>query len=128
MLLAVALAILAAPAAPAAVKDDRGEGGLVARLDVNDHTPKAGEKWPIHITAHDARGHRVHASVRYAYLYGGEVVKRVDPHGPKGFVGEWRDHHFEWSKTTIGLELTFRAVVDSHLGQANLDYAVKVHR
>jgi hypothetical protein len=127
VLLATALALLTAAPAPA-VRVDSAGGGLVARLHVHDHTPKAGETWPIHITAHDTHGHRVHASVRYAYIYGGEVVKRIDPHGPNDFVGDWRDHHFEWSKTTIGLELTFRAVVDSHLGQANLDYAVKVHR
>jgi hypothetical protein len=123
----MAVAVLTAAPAPALRVDPTG-GGLVARLYVHDHTPKAGEKWPIRVTAHDAHGHRVHASVRYAYLYSGEVVKHVDPHGDNHFFGEWEDHHFEWSKTTIGLDLTFRAVVDSHLGQANLDFPVKVHR
>jgi hypothetical protein len=124
--IATVLAVLTAAPAPAVRVDPMG-GGLVARLYVGTHEPRAGHKWPIRITAHDAHGHKVHATVRYAYIYAGEVVKHIDPHGSNHFFGEWNDHHFEWSATTIGLDLTFRAVVDSRLGQANLDYAVKVH-
>jgi hypothetical protein len=116
------LALLLAIAVPASASR------LVAHLHAPTHHPKAGEPWPIMITAHDADGHRVHGSVRYAYLYQGEVVDRQDPKVDNHFLGEFRDHHLAWSKRTIGLELTFRAIVDTHLGQANLDYMVKVHR
>jgi hypothetical protein len=106
----------------------RASGKLVAHLSAPTHHPKAGEPWPIRITAHDNHGHEVHGSVRYAYLYQGEVVLRQDPKGDKTFTGTFHDRHLAWSKRAIGLELTFRAVVDTKLGQASLDYTVKVHR
>jgi hypothetical protein len=123
LLVASALAAVLCVPASAAASDH-----LVAHLSAPTHHPTAGERWPIRITAHDQDGHRVHAKVRYAYLYKGEVVSRTDPKGDDHFVGEFEDHHLAWSKRTIGLELTFRAIVDSHIGQANLDYHVKVER
>ena len=122
-LLATALAASALLVTPASAAS-----GIVAHLTAPTHTPTAGERWPIHISAHDRHGHRVHGTVRYAYLYKGDVVSRAEPKGAKSFVGEFDDHHLAWSKRTIGLELTFRAIVDSHLGQASLDYDVKVAR
>jgi hypothetical protein len=115
----VALLLLAAPAAA---------NRLVAHLHAPTHNPKAGEPWPIMITAHDTDGHRVRGTVRYAYLYRGEVVKHFHPKMEAHFVGEFHDRHLAWHGSQIGLELTFRAIVDTHLGQANLDYTVKVHR
>jgi hypothetical protein len=120
-LLAMVLALAALLAAPASAS-------IVAHLSAPTHTPTAGERWPIRITAHDRSGHRVHGHVRYAYIYKGEVVNRGEPKGDKHFVGIFEDHHLAWSKRTIGLELTFRAIVDSPKGQANLDYDVKVER
>ena len=126
--LGVALAALAVPAQ--AVPDPGGpaRNGLIAHLSAPTHRPKAGQRWVIHITAHDRAGRRVHATVRYAYLYKGEVVARDVPKGERHFVGSFHDRHLAWSKRTIDLELTFRAVVDSRLGQDNLDYRVKVIR
>jgi hypothetical protein len=121
LLAGVILALLLASPAAAA-------GKLVAHLSATTHTPKAGAPWPIHIMLRDDKGHDVRGTVRYAYLYQGEVVLRQDPKGKNSFVGDFRDHHLTWPKRSIGLELTFRAVVDTKLGQANLDYMVKVHR
>jgi hypothetical protein len=118
----VGLAALLLLAAPAAAEQ------LVARLYAPTHHPAAGTPWPIRITARDADGHRVRGTVRYAFLYHGEVVLRQDPKGHRHFAGDFRDRHFMWSKRTIGLTLTFRAIVDTKLGQANLDYVVRVHR
>src|SRR3954468_3231047 len=115
--LALATALVVLLVAPAS-------GAIVARLSAPTHTPPAGDRWPIRITAHDSKGHRVHGTVRYAYIYKGEVVNRGEPKGDKTFVGEFEDHHLAWSKRTIGLELTFRAIVDSPHGQANLDFDV----
>jgi hypothetical protein len=114
-----ALLLLAAPAAAEL---------LVARLYAPTHHPAASTRWPIRITARDSDGHRVRGTVRYAYLYHGEVVLRQDPRGDRRFAGDFRDPHLMWSKRTIGLRLTFRAIVDTKLGQANLDYVVSVHR
>jgi hypothetical protein len=116
------LAALLLLAAPAAAEQ------LVAHLYAPTHHPAAGTRWPIRITARDGDGHRVRGTVRYAYLYQGEVVLRQYPKRGRHFAGDFRDHHLMWSKRTIGLKLTFRAIVDTKLGQANLDYVVWVHR
>ena len=127
VLVGLVLAVLGASPAPAA-RAEPSASRLVAHLFAPTHHPKAGVRWPIRITVHDANGHRVRGAVRYAFLYRGRVVMRQDPKGDKRFVGEFRDRHLAWSKRSIGLELTFRAVVDTKLGQANLDYRVRVHR
>jgi hypothetical protein len=122
------LAVLLAAPAPAARDDPPASGKLDAHLFAPTHHPKAGDRWPIRITAQDVDGHDVRGSVRYAWLYQGEVVLRKDPKVHRKFVGDFRDRHLAWSKRTIGLTLTFRAIVDTKLGQANLDYTVNVHR
>jgi hypothetical protein len=111
-----------------AARDAPASGTLVARLSAPTHTPKAGVRWPIRITIRDMRGHRVRGIVRYAYLYQGHVVMRQAPRVKNTFLGDFRDDRLAWSKRTIGLVLTFRAIVDTKLGQANLNYSVKVHR
>jgi hypothetical protein len=127
VVLALVLAVLVASPAPAARKPPP-KSRLVAHLYAPTHRPKAGMRWPIRITVRDRHGRGVRGTVRYAFLYQGEVVLRQDPKVNRWFVGEFRDRHLSWSKRTIGLALTFRAVVDTKLGQANLDYPVKVHR
>src|SRR4051794_27581358 len=84
------LAVLLASPAPAA-RDDQPASKLVAHLFAPTHRPKAGARWPIRITARDAHGHNVRGSVRYAFLYQGQVVLRQEPKGDKSFVGEFRD-------------------------------------
>ena len=127
VIVGLVLAVLVASPAPAA-RGDTPQSKLVAHLFATTHAPKAGVRWPIRITARDTDGHAVRGTVRYAFLYQGEVVLRQNPKVDKKFVGDFRDRHLAWSKRTIGLQLTFRAIVDTKLGQANLDYAVKVHR
>jgi hypothetical protein len=127
VVVALVLAVLVASPAPAA-RDAPRQSKLVAHLYAPTHRPKAGMRWPIRITASDSDGHAVRGWVRYAFLYQGQVVLRQNPKVDKRFVGEFRDRHLAWSKRTIGLALTFRAIVNTKLGQANLDYPVKVHR
>jgi hypothetical protein len=127
VVVALVLAVLVASPAPAA-RDAPPQSKLVAHLYAPTHRPKAGMRWPIRITAADGGKHAVRGSVRYAFLYQGQVVLRQNPKGDRKFVGEFRDRHLAWSKRTIDLELTFRAIVNTKLGQANLDYPVKVHR
>ena len=127
VIVGLVLAVVVASPAPAA-REAAPQSKLVARLFATTHAPKAGDRWPIRITARDADGHAVRGTVRYAYLYQGEVVMRQNPKVDKRFVGDFSDRHLAWSKRTIGLELTFRAIVDTKLGQANLNYPVKVHR
>jgi hypothetical protein len=120
----VALLVLAVAVTPPVAQ---AKGRLVAKLFATTHTPKADKKWPIRITAkNSSSGKRVCGKVRYAFLFNGKVVGRRNPGVGRSFCGTFSDPAVIWPKRAVGINLTFRAVVDSKIGQKNLDYAVKV--
>lgn len=88
------------------------------------HRPAAGAPWPIVIRAHDAAGHPLRAEVRYQYLFAGSVVARRSHYR---FRGTFHDT-FRWPARSLGVPLTFRAVVTTPLGTRRLDYDVRVKR
>ncbi len=93
-------------------------------LSAQTHRPVVGAPWPIVIQAHDAAGHPLRAEVRYQYLFAGSVVARRSHYR---FRGTFHDT-FRWPARSLGVPLTFRAVVTTPLGTRRLDYAVKVTR
>ena len=120
VLLTLAIAALAAIAPVAQAR-------LSVTMHATTHSPKVGKKWPITITAFNGRK-RVCGHVRYAFLFNGRVVGRRNAGVGGNFCGRFRDPAIVWPKRAIGIPLTFRAVVDTRLGQRNLDFAVKVSR
>ena len=120
VLLTLAIAAFAAIAPVAQAR-------LSVSLHATTHNPKVGKKWPITITAFNGRT-RVCGHVRYAFLFNGRVVGRRNAGVGGSFCGRFTDPAIIWPRRAIGIPLTFRAVVDTRLGQRNLDYAVKVTR
>jgi hypothetical protein len=116
--LAIAACVAIAPAAQAR---------LSVSMHASGHHPKADKKWAVSITAVNGRK-RVCGTVRYAFLFNGRVVGRRNPGVGRSFCGHFRDPDIIWPKRSIGIPLTFRAVVDTRLGQRNLDYRVQVTR
>lgn len=110
-----------------AIAPSIAEARLVAKLYATTHHPKANKKWPIRITARNGRK-KVCGKVRYAFLFKGKVVGRRNPGVGRNFCGTFRDPAVVWPKRAVGIPLTFRAVVDTKIGQANLNYAVRVVR
>jgi len=86
------------------------------------HRPVAGAPWPIRISARGPSGESLAAVVRYQYLFGGAVVARRSRYR---FRGSFRDT-IRWPARSVGLPLTFRAVVSTSLGTRRLDYDVQV--
>jgi hypothetical protein len=103
------------------------EARLSVTMHAGTHHPKAGKKWPITITARNGRK-RVCGNVRYAFLFHGRAVGHRNPGVGSRFCGHFSDPAIIWPKRAIGIPLTFRAVVDTKLGQRHLDYSVKVRR
>jgi hypothetical protein len=85
--------------------------------------PKVGRPWPVRFTVTSAAG-PVQASVRYEYLYGGQVVAHRSHYT---FTGHFSDT-FIWPAASVGYPLTFRAVVVSGGTTIHLDYPVQVTR
>jgi hypothetical protein len=122
----VALLIGVLTVDPVSALSASGHRYLIAGMTANTHRPKAGERWPIAITARDDRGHPVCGHVRYAIMSNGQVVARRTPPRPNFCGGRFHDRSSRWPHKAIGYVLTFRAVVDTKIGQANLDYLVRV--
>jgi hypothetical protein len=121
------LLILALAAAATLAIVPVAEARLSVTMHAGTHHPKAGKKWPITITARNG-SERVCGNVRYAFLFHGRAVGHRNPGVGGRFCGHFKDPAVIWPKRAIGIPLTFRAVVDTRLGQRNLDYSVKVRR
>jgi hypothetical protein len=93
-------------------------------LSATTHRPVVGAPWPIAIRAHTAAGRPLRASVRYQFLFAGSVVARRSHHR---FRGGFHDT-LRWPARSVGVPLTFRAVVVTPLGTRRLDYKVRVRR
>jgi hypothetical protein len=91
-------------------------------LQAPGHRPRASKPWPIVLTARDAGGRPLRAEVRYQFLFAGRVVARRSHYT---FRGRFRDV-VTWPRRSVGVPLTFRAVVSTRLGTRNLDYPVVV--
>jgi hypothetical protein len=117
------LLAIAALAAIAPVAQAR----LTVTMHASGHHPKVGKKWAITITAFNG-SKRVCGHVRYAFLFRGRVVAHRNAGVGGNFCGHFKDPDIIWPKRAIGIPLTFRAVVDTKLGQRNLDYSVQVAR
>ncbi|HEU4706059.1 MAG TPA: hypothetical protein VFS64_02605 [Solirubrobacterales bacterium] len=107
------------------VSKTRGTGSAPdITLRAQTHHPRAGAPWPIVIRAHDPAGRPLAAEVRYQYLFGGAVVARRSHYR---FRGTFHDT-FRWPARSLGVPLTFRAVVTTRFGTRRLDYDVQVRR
>lgn len=93
-------------------------------LTATTHRPRAGAPWPITIRAVGPDGQPLRAEVRYQYLFAGQVVAHRSHYR---FRGVFHDV-ITWPKQSLGVPLTFRAVVTTPLGTRNLDYTVTVRR
>jgi len=97
--------------------------GVTASMSPHSHHPVAERPWPISFTVTRA-GAPVRASVRYEYLFGGQVVARRSHYT---FDGRFSDV-FRWPDQAVGYPLTFRAVIEAQGVTLSLDYPVQVAR
>jgi hypothetical protein len=86
------------------------------------HRPRANAPWPIAIEARGPGGRPLRAAVRYQFLFAGSVVARRSHYR---FRGTFHDV-IRWPANSVGVPLTFRAVVATALGTRRLDYRVRV--
>lgn len=96
--------------------------GFDATLQAPGHRPRAARPWPIVVTAHDRAGHPLPAVVTYQFLFAGRVVAHRSRYR---FRGRFRDV-VTWPRRSVGVPLTFRALVRTRLGVRALDYPVVV--
>jgi hypothetical protein len=93
-------------------------------LTAPGHRPVVNAPWPITIRARGPGGEPLRAEVRYQFLFAGAVVAR---RSHDRFKGVFHDA-IRWPAKSLGIPLTFRAVVTTPLGTRKLDYPVRVRR
>jgi len=84
--------------------------------------------WFIRINASHAGTPITGGHVTYQFLFRGQVVACrtvLAPYKPRFSRGVMRDR-IEWPERSVGIPLTFRAIVTTRYGLKNLDYSVVV--
>lgn len=86
-------------------------GAIQVKFQAPSTPPKAGENWPVTITAHTAGGKPVGGTVSYAFLFGGRVVATR----PGGHMTNGTFHdELKFPARAAGIPITLRVVVRSH--------------
>jgi hypothetical protein len=114
MLTALALAVPASASAAA----------FTAHLHAPNHSPIAGKKWAITVTA-TRGGAKLSGSVNYQFLFGGTVVGGAAGHGFRH--GVFHDTLL-FPKKSVGYPLTLRVVVKTSYGTVYLPWTVNVRK
>jgi hypothetical protein len=109
--LALSLPVSASAAAP-----------FTAHLQAPNHTPTAGKKWYITVTATHGKT-KLSGSVNYQFLFSGSVVGHQKGHSFKGGVfHDW----LLFPNKSVGFSLTLRVVVKTSYGTVDLPWTVNV--
>lgn len=140
------LSVLAGVALLVPVAPAEAGASFVARLKASGHHPKAGERWPIRVSARTRSGRPLRARAHYEFYFRGQRVSTQYPNpgtrpgrcrvgrrgcrrSPYPFRGRFTDRSIVWPARAIGIRLTFRVVVRVRgRGTRKLDYRVRVRR
>lgn len=114
MVTALALAVPASASAAA----------FTAHLHAPNHSPVAGKKWAITVTATHGSA-KLSGSVRYQFLYGGTVVGNQK--GGSFKHGVFHDTLL-FPKRSVGYPLTLRVVVKTRYGTVYIPWTVNVRK
>jgi hypothetical protein len=92
-----------------------------------DHTPTAGKGWPYTVKVTDAAGKPLPGTVDIQFVFSGQVVGRDKPPTHPLAHGMWHDV-LTFPPQSVGLPLTFQAVVHTPQGSVTFNWPVKVKR
>jgi Ni/Co efflux regulator RcnB len=106
---------------------ERSNGSLRGWLHADNHAPKAGKAWSYEVLAADSSGHPLAGSTVTEFVFGGSVVGKETPATHTLKNGLLHDN-ITYPSRAIGIPLTFRIVLRTHLGSVTLDWSVKVHK
>jgi hypothetical protein len=108
-----AIGLLALPATASAAP-------FKAVLHAPNHTPKVNTNWPI--TVDVTRGTaKLSGSVKYEFLFAGQVVGRQPGHSFTG--GVYRDS-LRFPSSAVGMKLTLETIVKTKYGTVKLPWTV----
>jgi hypothetical protein len=90
-----------------------------------NHDPVVKRNWTYSVTATDASGHPLSGTVDIQFVYGGQVVGRDTPPTHPLKNGRWHDN-LEFPPASVGVPLTFQAVVHTSVGSITLNWPIEV--
>jgi hypothetical protein len=96
-------------------------------LHAPNHSPTVGKRWHYQVLAADASGHPLAGTVDTEFVFNGTVVGREAPPTHPLTQGLLKDG-VTYPAPSIGIQLTFRVVIHTHLGSVTLNWPVKSHK
>jgi hypothetical protein len=78
------------------------------------HRPKVNVPWPVKVTAADASGKPIAATLTMRVLFAGRAVGKIDDGAVYHFVGTWQErpgNGITWPPESRGQPLAFQAIV-----------------
>jgi hypothetical protein len=125
---AVLLAAVAAFALPGpALAASPGRTGFTIRLQIANHTPIVGKRWPIELII--TKGHKkLSGTVRYQWLFAGAVIKTQPQHGAYRFTGGVYQDQLVFPSQALGEPLTLRFLVRTRYGTEHADWALRTKK
>jgi hypothetical protein len=100
-------------------------GPVRGAVTAADHAPKVNKLWSYSVHVTDAAGRPLSGTVEIQFVYQGQVVGRDTPPSHPVTSGRWHDR-ITFPSASIGMPLTFRAVVHTSLGTITLDWPIQV--
>jgi len=116
LLIALALVLIIPGSASAA--------SFTAHLQAPNHSPIANKPWPITVTA-TRGGAKLSGSVRYQFVYAGQVVASRPGHSI--IHGVCHDS-LKFTSDSISIQLTLRVIVTTKFGTVDIPWAVKTRK
>lgn len=95
-----------------------------AWLHAGSHRPKAGKLFNYLVLAADSSGHALSGTVDTEFAFNGQVVGHETPPTHALRNGRLSDD-VTFPARSIGIPLSLRVVVHTHLGTVTLDWSVK---
>jgi hypothetical protein len=92
-----------------------------------NHSPTAGKLWPYTVKVSDPAGKPLSGTVDIEFLLSGQIVGRDKPPTHPLNHGTWHDL-LTFPANSVGIPLTFQAVVHTPQGSITLDWPVNVKR
>jgi hypothetical protein len=123
------LCVFTAGQAAAASRSAAAGGSFRVTVSSPTHAPKVNAAWPVRVTATDAAGKPLAATLTMQVLFDGTPVGKIDNGAVYHFVGSWQERKgnaITWPAASRGEPLTVEFIVTAQGKTVDKDWSIRV--